>query len=440
MSVEASTSQNPAREVEGPFRRLLRATEVDTRVVGMVIALAVIWIGFDIAGKLITGNGLFLTPRNLWNLLVQTSSISVMATGMVLIIVMRHIDLSVGSVLGFIAVVIAYLQVYFLPHYFEAGSPWIWILSMIAGLILGSIIGAIHGALVAYTGIPSFIVTLSGLMFWRGAAFKIASGETIAPLDPTYALIGGGPYGSIGAFWSWVVGVIACIGVVWGLRYGRVQRNRFHFPLRPIWAEMLVGVVMCAAIIGTVMLVNSYYWPRGVINQYAAAHNITVPPEGLFIAHGFAMPVLIALAVGLIMTFVTNRTLFGRYVYAIGGNPEAVELAGINTKKITIMAFTIMGLLAAVSAVVATARLNAAAIALGTTDELYVIAATVIGGTSLAGGTGTVFGAIFGALIMWSIQTGMTLLGFDTPVLQMTLGVVLSFAVWLDHIYRRKMK
>lgn len=440
MSAEIHPNQTPASDVEGPIKRFFRATEIDARVVGMVIALAVIWIGFDIAGKLITGTGLFLTPRNLWNLLVQTSSISVMATGMVLIIVMRHIDLSVGSILGFIAVVIAYLQVYGLPQYFAPGSPWVWILSMVIALVLGAAIGAFHGTLVAYTGIPSFIVTLSGLMFWRGAAFKIASGETIAPLDPTYALIGGGPYGSVGAFWSWIVGIIACAGVVWGLHYGRVQRKRFNFPLRPIWAETFIGVVMCVALIGTVVLVNSYYWPKGVVKEYAAAHNITVPPEGLFIAHGFAMPVLIAIAVGLIMTFITNRTLFGRYVYAIGGNPEAVELAGINTKKITITAFTIMGLLAAVSAIVATARLNAAAIALGTTDELYVIAATVIGGTSLAGGTGTIFGAIFGALIMWSIQTGMTLLGFDTPVLQMTLGVVLSFAVWLDHMYRRRMK
>ena len=140
------------------------------------------------------------------------------------------------------------------------------------------------------------------------------------------------------------------------------------------------------------------------------------------------------------MTFVATRTKLGRYIYAIGGNPEAAELAGINTKKITIATFTIMGVLCAISAIIATARLNAAAIALGTTDELYVIAAAVIGGTSLSGGTGTVFGAFFGALIMQSIQTGMTLLGFDTPVLNMTLGVVLCFAVWLDYIYRKSAK
>jgi D-xylose transport system permease protein len=259
-------------------------------------------------------------------------------------------------------------------------------------------------------------------------------------MDPVYALMGGGPYGSIGSFWSWVVGALACTGILWGIYSARNQRNRFKFPLRPMWAELTVGGILCGVVLGAVLLVNSYYWPKGIIKEYSTANNITVPPEGLFISHGFAIPVLIALAVGLVMTFVAGRTLLGRYIYSIGGNPEAAELAGINTKKITIATFTIMGVLCAISAIIATARLNAAAIALGTTDELYVIAAAVIGGTSLAGGTGTIFGAFFGALIMQSIQTGMTLLGFDTPVLNMTLGLVLGFAVWLDHIYRKNSK
>ncbi len=425
---------------EGPLKKFLRATEIDSRVVGMVIALAFIWIGFHLAGPLFTGQALFLTPRNLWNLLTQTASISVMASGMVMIIVMRHIDLSVGSVLGFIAVVMAWLQVYGLTQYFEFGSPWIWIIATLIGLILGGLIGFVHGVLIAYSGIPSFIVTLGGLLFWRGAAFKVASGETIAPMDPTYSLIGGGPYGSIGSFWSWVVGGVACAGILWSIYSARNQRKRFKFPLRPVWAELTVGGILCALVAATVMLVNVYYWPKGIINQYVTANNITVPPEGLLISHGFAAPVLIAIAVGLIMTFVANRTALGRYIYAIGGNPEAAELAGVNTKKITIATFTIMGVLCAISAIIATARLNAAAIALGTTDELYVIAAAVIGGTSLSGGVGTIFGAFFGALIMQSIQTGMTLLGFDTPVLNMTLGAVLCFAVWLDHIYRKNAK
>jgi D-xylose transport system permease protein len=259
----ASSSANPAHEQMGPFRKFLQDTEIDSRLIGMVIALMFIWIGFHVAGHFVTGQALFLTPRNLWNVLVQTSSISIMATGMVLIIVMRHIDLSVGSILGFVAVVMAWLQVYGLPAYFPAGSAWIWIIATLVGLTLGAAIGALHGTLVAYSGIPSFIVTLSGLMAWRGAAFKVASGETIAPLDPTYSLIGGGPYGSIGSTWSWVVGLIACAAIIWSVHNGRVQRKRFNFPLRPVWAEFFVGAVLCAIVLGTVMLVNSYYWPIG---------------------------------------------------------------------------------------------------------------------------------------------------------------------------------
>jgi D-xylose transport system permease protein len=425
---------------ESAVKRFLRATEIDSRVVGMVIALAFIWIGFHLAGPYFTGQALFLTPRNLWNLLTQTASISVMASGMVLIIIMRHIDLSVGSVLGFIAVVMAWLQVYGLTPYFAFGSPWIWIIATVIGLVLGAAIGFVHGTIVAYSGIPSFIVTLGGLLFWRGAAFKVASGETIAPMDPVYSLIGGGPYGAIGSFWSWIVGAIACAGIIWSILSARQQRQRFKFPLRPVWAEFTVGAILCGVVAAAVALVNVYYWPKGIVKEYATANNITVPPEGLFVAHGFAIPVLIAIAVGLIMTFVATRTVLGRYIYSIGGNPEAAELAGVNTKKITVATFTIMGVLCAISAIIATARLNAAAIALGTTDELYVIAAAVIGGTSLSGGVGTIFGAFFGALIMQSIQTGMTLLGFDTPVLNMTLGLVLGFAVWLDHIYRMNAK
>ncbi len=440
MSVVIEPNRAAALEREGLFSRFLRATEIDSRVVGMVLALGVIWVGFHLAGPYFTGQALFLTPRNLWNLLTQTSSISVMASGMVLIIVMRHIDLSVGSVLGFIAVLMAWLQVYGLPHFFPFGSPWIWIIATVIGLAVGALIGYLHGTIIAYSGIPSFIVTLSGLLFWRGAAFTIASGETIAPMDPTYALIGGGPYGSIGYLASWALGAIACVAIIWGLQSERVQRRRFKFPLRPLWAEAVVGLLLCGTVVAAVFMVNSYPWPKGIITQYAAAHGITVPPEGLFISHGFAIPVIIALLVAVFMTFSATRTSFGRYVYAIGGNPEAAELAGVDTRRITIRVFTIMGILCAVSAIIATARLNAAAIALGTTDELYVIAATVIGGTSLAGGTGTIFGAFFGALIMQSIQTGMTLLGFDTPVLNMTLGVVLSFAVWLDHYYRSRSK
>ena len=425
---------------EGAVARFLRATEIDSRLLGMIGALLLIWVGFHLYGQIFNGFGAFLTPRNLWNLSVQTSSIGIMATGMVLVIVTRHIDLSVGSILGFCAMTMAITQVWILPQWLGLGHPAIWIIAVIVGIITGTLIGTFHGWLVAYRGIPAFIVTLGGLLAWRGMAFLLARGETISPVDANFALLGGGPYGAVGSFWSWVIGILACLGVAAVLMNGRRQRKRFGFPLRPVWAEWLLGVIGCGVILGFVILVNSYPWPRGIVRQYAQANNIEVPEGGLFISHGFAIPVLILIAVGIFMTFLTTRTRFGRYVFAIGGNPEAAELAGINTKWVTLKIFALMGALCGLSAVVASARLNSATNNLGTLDELYVIAAAVIGGTSLSGGIGTIYGAILGALVMQSLQTGMVLIGFDAAIQQIVVGSVLVVAVWLDTVYRKRAK
>jgi D-xylose transport system permease protein len=192
-------------------------------------------------------------------------------------------------------------------------------------------------------------------------------------------------------------------------------------------------------VLGAVKLVNSYPWPKGILEQYFARLGQPVP-EGAFISHGFAIPVLIMLSVGICMTLLMTRTRFGRYVFAIGGNPEAAALSGIDVKWMTLRIFALMGALAGLSGVVASARLNSATNALGALDELYVIAAAVIGGTSLAGGVGTIYGAILGALVTQSLQTGMVLIGFDTSVQQMVVGAVLVFAVYLDNLYRKKAK
>ncbi len=219
-------------------RRLLRATEIDTRMIGMIGAVVLIWVGFHLYGMISSGEGLFLTPRNLWNLLVQTSSVAVMATGMVLVIVMRHIDLSVGAILGFVSTIIGVTQVYVLPHYLGLDNPAIWIITVILGLAVGAAIGAVHGSLVAYLGIPAFIVTLGGQLFWRGAAWLVTTGQTIAPLDDRFALMGGGPLGAIGAVASWTLGGLACVGIVVGLYAGRRRRKRYNFPQRPMKAGM----------------------------------------------------------------------------------------------------------------------------------------------------------------------------------------------------------
>lgn len=438
MSDNNQQDQHDTEHQDNFMVRFLRATEVDTRMLGMVGALLMIWIGFHFYGVFVNDFGAFLTARNLWNLSVQTSSIAVMATGMVLVIVTRHIDLSAGSLLGVTAMIMGVIQVWVLPDYLGLEHPMTWVITVICGIAFGAMIGAFHGYLIAYLGIPAFIVTLGGLLFWRGSAWWVARGETIAPVDSTFALIGGGPYGTIGATGSWIVGILVCIGIVGLLISGRRQRIRFGFPLRPMWAEWLIGGVGSALTIGAVMVMNSYPWPKGIVKKYAAANNIEIPEGGLFISHGFAIPVLIALAVGIFMTVLSTRTRFGRYVFAIGGNPEAAELAGINTKMMTLKIFSLMGALVGISAVIASARLNSATNALGQLDELYVIAAAVIGGTSFAGGIGTIYGAMLGALVMQSLQSGMVLVGFDAAVQQMVVGGVLVIAVWLDTLYRRK--
>jgi len=434
----AASSATSTAPNDPAIRRFLRATEVDTRMLGMIGALALIWVGFNVYTQIQTGESLFLTPRNLWNLTVQTSSIAIMATGMVLVIVMRHIDLSVGSIIGFVSTIVGVTQVYLLPNYLGLDNPAIWILSVVIALAIGAAIGALNGALVAYVGIPAFIVTLGAQLFWRGAAWWVMTGQTIAPLDGRFALIGGGPRGSIGATWSWALAAVACVGIVLALYAGRQRRARFRFPQRPVWAEYLIGAVGCFVVLGATAIVNAYPWPERVAADYAQTNHIPVPEGGLFISTGYAIPVLIMLVVGFLMTFLARRTRFGRYVYATGGNPEAAELAGVNTKHITVLVFALMGLLAGVAACIDSARLDSATNALGQFDELYVIAAAVIGGTSLAGGVGTIYGAIIGAFVIQSLQSGMVLLGFDAAFQQMVVGVVLVGAVGIDTFYRRR--
>ncbi|MBK8084088.1 MAG: sugar ABC transporter permease [Devosia sp.] len=463
-----TSAGGPASANENAVQRFVRAAEIDTRMVGMLVAMLVIWVGFDIISSVLRpgGSGVFggsfLTSRNLWILLVQTSTIAVMTTGMVLVIVLRQIDLSVGSMLSVVAVATGVLQVFHLGPMLGVGHPVIWIIAVAFALLVGAAIGFFNGVLIAYGQIPSFIVTLGGLIAYSGAAFLIASGVTVAPMDKAFKIIGGnGPLASIGPFWSWVLGAVGCVLIVVATIAGRRRRVRFHFTPKPVWAEFLTAFIACAAVLGTTAIVNSYLWPQRVAERYALENSIPIPPgiedrnglaicmagdkvvncvDGLSFQTGYPIPVLITLAVGLAMTFIARRTRFGRYVFATGGNPEAAELAGVNTKWLTVKVFTLMGVLVGISSVIASARLDAATTALGTLNELYVIAAAVIGGTSLAGGVGTIFGAIVGALLMQSLQSGMALLNVDSAYTNIVVGAVLVIAVYVDQVYRRRVK
>ncbi len=439
MTEVTGTAPDAARE-QAPrsIRSLLLALDLDTRMLGMVGALVVIWLGFNFMS-----NGKFLTPQNLYNLSQQSVSVGIMATGMVLIIVSRNIDLSIGSILGLTAYVMAMIQAVWIPKVGEGlglgfDQPYTWIIALAIGLALGALIGGFQGVLISYGGVPAFIVTLGGLLVWRGIVFEIYKGQTISPLDKTFQMMGGSPTASLGDVWSWVFGILACVGIIYTALMSRRKRQQYGFPVRPMWAMVLLNAIACAAVLAFVWAMNSYAWPSGLATDYAKAHGITEPPGGLQIATGIAFPVLILIAVTLVMTYFATRRRFGRYVFSIGGNPDAAELGGINVRRTLMMTFVVMGGLAALAGAVQSARLQSAVTSLGTQAELDVIAAAVIGGTSFSGGIGTIPGAVLGAVVMQSLRSGMLLLRVDSPIQDIVVGVVLVAAIGFDTYVRRR--
>jgi len=416
-----TTARTPSRL---SWRAGVASAEVDTRLLGMVIAVVVIWIAFNVLS-----GGDFLTARNMWNLSVQSTSIAIMATGMVLVIVSRNIDLSVGSLLGFLGYVMALVQTDGVIAFFNirislgsiADSSWIWVLALAVGIALGALVGGVQGFIIAYGGVPAFIVTLGGFLVWRGMIFRTGGkqGQTLAPLNDTFQLFGGGPDGSLGEWRSWAFALLGCVGIVLALALARRRRRRYELTLRPLWMDVTFGVVGCGVVLAAVGLVaNSYISP------------ITGDPTGI------AYPVVILIVVTVLMSYLARQRRFGRYVYAYGGNPEAAELGGINTRRTVMLTFVLMGVLVGVSAAIQTARLNAAVTNLGVQNELDVIAAAVIGGTSFAGGIGTIAGAVLGAVIMQSLRSGMVLLKIDSPSQDIVVGVVLVTAVSIDSTLR----
>ena len=407
------------------WREFVTSSGIDTRLLGMVVALAVIWIGFDALS-----GGKFITSRNLWNLSVQSVSIGVMATGMVFIIVTRNIDLSVGSLLGFLGYTMALIQtdgkisvlgLNLTLDTLKTHHWWTWILVLIVGIVLGALAGLMQGSIVAYLGVPAFIVTLGGYLAFRGLIFRTGGkqGQTLAPLDSTFQFLGGSPDRSLGDTKTWIVAILVCVGIVMSIVFSRQRRQRYDLPVRPMGMDAGFAVGGCIAVLLGIWLVAIKY---------------KSPTTGE--AVGLAYPVLILIAVGMLMTYLARRRRFGRYIFAYGGNPEAAELGGINTRRTIVSTYVVMGMLCAISAAIQTARLNSATTNLGVQNELDVIAAAVIGGTSFAGGIGTIPGAVLGAVVMQSLRSGMSLLNIDSPSQDIVVGVVLVTAVAIDALLR----
>jgi D-xylose transport system permease protein len=378
----------------------------------MVFALLGIWILFGFLTDWI-----FFSPRNLSNLFRQMTIISFLAIGMVMVIVTGNIDLSVGSLTGLVGVIAAYLQATTLASLLPRWLPGLGYaglaglstaLSVLLCLLGGALIGAAQGVVVAYLKVPAFIVTLGGMLVFRGAMLGITQGKTIVPIEEPFKAIAQGylPV-SAGLALAGLVILVIFFAYLWNRR----QRRNYGFSLKPLYVDLLKAGSFSAAVLLYVLVMNRY---QGVQN-----------------------PVLLMAFVAIVFTYITNNTRFGRYAYAIGGNREATRLSGINIQKNVFTVFVLMGLLCAVAGIVLTARVAAGTISGGQNYEMSAIAACVIGGTSLMGGEGTVFGAIVGSLIMASLENGMSVMNMDIFWQFIVRGLVLILAVYMDVVSKR---
>ena len=383
----------------------IKRAQVDWRMVLMSAVLAVIALVFNILSE-----GIFLSAENLYNIAQQTAVVGILATIMVLIIVARHIDLSVGSVMGFVGVLIAFLMY---------TADWPWPTACLAGLAAAIAVSMYQGALTAFIGVPSFVVTLGGLMSFRGAAYLIADGKTQPLSDPFFLKLGGGYNGGIGTTASWVLGALMCVGLVASTISKRQAKKTYGVPVNPAWLDAAIVLIPIVVVLAFVAVMNAYQIPN--------------KPE----PQGIPIPVLIWGAVAMFVSFLVHRTRFGRYIFAMGGNPDAAALVGIPVRKVTMLLFLLLSVLITIAAVVAISRLNAGTNSVGNNLELLVIAATVIGGTALAGGSGTIIGSVLGALIMQSIDSGMLLLDISIGTRYVIIGQVLIAAVVFDVAYRK---
>ncbi|MBW3112704.1 MULTISPECIES: sugar ABC transporter permease [Bacillaceae] len=371
---------------------------------GMYIALFAIILTFTFMT-----DGLFITSRNISNLLDSAGYIAVLAVGMTLVIVIRHIDLSVGYAAGFLGAIAAILLT-------QAGlSTWLTIPII---LVIGAIVGLFNGLLVAQIGIPSFVATLAGMLIFRGALLQVTEKTgTIIIQDDHFNAIGNGFIPSLMEvnglhLLSLLVGLVGIALYIYSEFSTRRNKIKYDFEVisAPIFAVKLVFV---SAIIGYVTWILAGY-------------------------HGFSWTVIIILIVVIVYHFLTSRTVLGRHIYAVGSNPEAAHLSGINVKKITYIVFGSMGMLAALSGILFTSRLQSATTTAGTLFELDAIAAAYVGGVSSAGGVGKVTGAIIGAIVMASLTSGMNLLGVGISYQYMIRGGVLAGAVIFDVMTRKK--
>ena len=424
MTTETAPQAATPAEAGAPQRlSIWGALQANLREYGLLLVLILIMLFFQW-----TTGGVLFKPLNLTNIVLQNSYIIVMALGMLLVIVAGHIDLSVGSVSGFIGALAAMLMIgwKFPPELAFLANP---IVAGLICLVVGAAIGAAQGYLIAYYRIPSFIVTLAGMLIFKGLSLSILAGQSVGPFPAEFQLLSAG-------FIPDFIGAITLVPASQGVQ-----------PLVLHGATLAIGIV---AVVGMILLsirTRARRTARGYETEpfaLFAAKNIVIAALVLFFTYMLAsykgLPnVLVVMAV-LIAGFVvlTKRMTFGRRIYAIGGNPKAAALSGIKTERLTFYIFAIMGALAALAGMIYAARLNSATPKAGQGLELDVIAAVFIGGASALGGVGQVAGAVIGAFIMGVLNNGMSIMGINIDLQQMIKGVVLLAAVFFDLYNKNK--
>ncbi len=377
--------------------------KANLREYGLMMALLIIMVFFQVQTE-----GTLFQPLNLTNLILQNSYIIVMALGMLLVIVAGHIDLSVGSVCGFVGAVAAVLMVEYHWHFVPA---------TLVCLLLGGVIGAAQGYWVAFYKIPSFIVTLAGMLVFKGLALAVLQGASVGPFPPEFQLLSTGfisdPFaGESVRIASLALGLLMALAMLVAKVRERAGRSRHGMDNEP--GLMFVGknLVFVAMIIAFSYLLSSY---KGLPNV-----------------------LIVMLLLMLVYDFVASRTTLGRRIYALGGNEKAARLSGIRTERLTFYTFINMGVLAALAGLIFAARLNTATPKAGAGFELDVIAACFIGGASASGGVGKVLGAVIGAFIMGVMNNGMSIMGIGIDYQQVIKGLVLLAAVCFDVYNKNK--
>ncbi|CAN5339662.1 sugar ABC transporter permease [soil metagenome] len=401
MSTTPTTPTAPAAP-----RKLRR--RIDLRQYGILAALAVIVILFQVLT-----NGRLLLPGNINNLIQQNAYVLILAVGMVIVIIAGHIDLSVGSVVAMVGAVSAIAMT-------QWGVPW-WG-AVILALVLGAVVGAWQGFWIAFVGIPAFIVTLAGMLLFRGLTLVFLTGGTINALPAEFNAIGGGwlpeLLGTIGEgrgsrdILTIVLGVAASALLLAQQLRARRKQRKLELPVESVWSFWAKNGIAVIVILALCFQISAY---RGT-------------------------PIILLVLAGLILlfTFVLNQTVFGRHVYAIGGNLFAAQMSGIKTSWVNFFIFVNMGTLAGLAGVVTTARAGGAVASAGQSFELDAIAAVFIGGAAVTGGIGTVIGAVIGALIMGVLNMGLSILSVDAAWQQAIKGLVLLFAVAFDVLSKRR--